>query len=136
MPAFLTLYIRAWVPESPYWLMRMGRFEEARQSVAWALQMDPKDITLPAVAPAVEHTRWLELFKYPRSIFAGALTGLSQTGGVGLGLWRVTLLVMVLQITAPVALGPRRLAQHLGDCRAFLLLVDIGRVGTPNGRCV
>ena len=99
LPAFLTLYIRAWVPESPYWLMRMGRFEEARRSLAWALQMDPKAIELPAVAPAVEHTRWTELFKYPRSIFAGALTGLSQTGGVGLALWQVTLLVMVLQIT-------------------------------------
>jgi len=98
-PAFLALYIRAWVPESPYWLMRMGRFEEARRSLAWALQIDPKAIELPAVAPAVEHTRWTELFKYPRSIFAGALTGLSQTGGVGLGLWQVTLLVMVLQIT-------------------------------------
>src|SRR6516164_4853325 len=99
LPAFLTLYIRAWVPESPYWLMRMGRFEEARRSLAWALQMNPKDITLPAVAPSIEHTRWLELFKYPRSIFAGALTGLSQTGGVGLGLWQVTLLVMVLKIS-------------------------------------
>ena len=99
LPAFLTLYIRAWVPESPYWLVRMGRFEEARRSLAWALQMNPKDITLPAVAPSIEHTRWLELFKYPRSIFAGALTGLSQTGGVGLGLWQVTLLVMVLKIT-------------------------------------
>ena len=43
LPAFLTLYIRAWVPESPYWLMRMGRFEEARRSLAWALQMDPRD---------------------------------------------------------------------------------------------
>jgi putative MFS transporter len=79
--------------------MRMGRFEEARRSLAWALQIDPKAIELPAVAPAVEHTRWTELFKYPRSIFAGALTGLSQTGGVGLALWQVTLLVMVLQIT-------------------------------------
>jgi putative MFS transporter len=105
LPAFLTLYIRACVPESPYWLIRMGRFEDARRSLAWTLQIDPKDISLPAVVPAVEHTRWLELFKYPRSIFAGALTGLSQTGGVGLGLWRVTLLVMVLQITAPVASG-------------------------------
>jgi len=83
--------------------MRMGRFEDARRSLAWALQMDPKDITLPAVAPTVEHTRWLELFKYPRSIFAGALTGLSQTGGVGVGLWTVTLLVMVLNITPPQA---------------------------------
>ena len=99
LPALLTLYIRAWVPESPYWLMRMGRFEEARRSLAWALQMDPKDIALPALPPAVERTRWLELFKYPRSIFAGALTGLSQTGGVGLGLWTVTLLVMVLKVT-------------------------------------
>ena len=61
--------------------------------------MDPRAIELPAVAPAVEHTHWTELFKYPRSIFAGALTGLSQTGGVGLGLWQVTSLVMVLQIT-------------------------------------
>jgi putative MFS transporter len=39
------------------------------------------------------------MFKYPRSIAAGALVGLSQTGAVGLGLWMVTLLVMVLQVT-------------------------------------
>jgi MFS transporter, putative metabolite:H+ symporter len=103
LPAFLTLYIRAWVPESPHWLMRMGRYEEARRSLAWALEIDPQDIALPALPPAVEHTHWLELFKYPRSIFAGALTGLSQTGGVGLGLWQVTLLVMVLKITPPEA---------------------------------
>jgi MFS transporter, putative metabolite:H+ symporter len=103
LPALLTLYIRAWVPESPYWLMRMGRSEEARRSLAWALQIDTKDVALPAVAPAVEPTRWLELFRYPRSIFAGALTGLSQTGGVGLGLWQVTLLVVVLKISAPEA---------------------------------
>jgi putative MFS transporter len=79
--------------------MRMGRFEDARRSLAWALQKDPEEIALPTVAPVVEHTRWFELFKYPRSIFAGALTGLSQTGGVGLALWTVTLLVMVLKIT-------------------------------------
>jgi putative MFS transporter len=99
LPAFLTLYILAWVLESPYWLMRMGRFEEARRSLAWALQLDPKAIQLPTAAPTVEHTRWFDLFKYPRSIFAGALTDLSQTGGVGLALWQVTLLVMVLQIS-------------------------------------
>jgi MFS transporter, putative metabolite:H+ symporter len=103
LPALLTLYIRAWVPESPHWLLRMGRPAEARRSLAWALQIDPSEIELPAAAPAVERTRWLELFKYPRSIFAGALTGLSQTGGVGLGLWTVTLLVMVLKITPTTA---------------------------------
>jgi MFS transporter, putative metabolite:H+ symporter len=105
LPALLTLYIRAWVPESPYWLMRMGRFEEARRSLGWALQVDPAQIALPAVPPTPEPTRWLELFRYPRSIVAGALTGLSQTGGVGLGLWTVTLLVMVLKITPRQASG-------------------------------
>src|SRR5262249_40973256 len=37
LPGFLTLYIRAWVPESPHWLMRLGRFAEAPRSLAWAL---------------------------------------------------------------------------------------------------
>ncbi len=103
LPAALTLYIRAWVPESPHWLMRMGRFEEARRSLAWALMVDPESVPLPAVSPPVERTRWIELFKYPRSIIAGCLTGLTQTGGVALALWQVTLLVMVLKITPPEA---------------------------------
>jgi MFS transporter, putative metabolite:H+ symporter len=102
LPALLTLYIRAWVPESPHWLMRRGRPAEARQSLAWALQVDPREIELPAALP-VETTRWTELFKYPRSIVAGCLTGLTQTGGVALALWQVTLFVMVLKITPPEA---------------------------------
>jgi MFS transporter, putative metabolite:H+ symporter len=103
LPALLTLYIRAWVPESPYWLLRRGRPAEARQSLAWALQMDPSQIQLPASLPEPEKTRWLELFKYPRSIIVGCLTGLTQTGGVALALWQVTLFVMVLKITPPEA---------------------------------
>jgi MFS transporter, putative metabolite:H+ symporter len=99
LPAALTLYIRAWVPESPYWLMRMGRIEEARRSVAWALQVDPESIPLPAAALPPEPTRWVELFKYPRSLVVGCLTGLNQTGGVALALWMVTLFVMVLGVT-------------------------------------
>ena len=103
LPAALTLCIRAWVPESPHWLMRMGRMEEARRSVAWALQIDAATIPLPTTAPTVEHTRWLEIFKYPRSIVVGCMTGLTQTGGVALALWMVTLFVMVLHITPPQA---------------------------------
>jgi MFS transporter, putative metabolite:H+ symporter len=89
--------IRFWVPESPRWLMRMGRKEEARRSLAWALQVDPREIELSAVEG--EKTRWRELFKYPRNVVAVCLTGLSQTGGVGLLLWITTLFVLVLKIT-------------------------------------
>jgi putative MFS transporter len=98
-PALLVLMIRYWVPESPRWLMRMGRHEEARRSLAWALQCDPREIDLPTTPPEVEKTSWRELFKYPRSMIAACLVALSQTGGVGILMWITTLFVMVLQIT-------------------------------------
>src|SRR5437764_7067253 len=102
-PLVLVLMIRYWVPESPRWLMRMGRMEEARKSLAWALMIDPKEIALPARGPAAETTRWLELFKYPRLLAAGCLTGLTQTGGASLGLWGATLLVIVLNVAPAYA---------------------------------
>src|SRR3981189_2814494 len=99
-PLVLVFMIRYWVPESPRWLMRMGRMEEARKSLAWALMIDPKAITLPAAVPGSEKPRWLDLFKYPRLVAAGCLTGMTQTGGASLGLWGATLLVVVLN-TSP-----------------------------------
>jgi putative MFS transporter len=98
LPAGLTLLIRAWVPESPHWLIGKGRHAEARKSLAWALQVDPATIQLPAVATVAEKVSWRELFKYPLSMFAACLTGISQTGSVGLTLWLTTLLVLVLKI--------------------------------------
>src|SRR5713101_7017648 len=103
VPIVLVLMVRYWVPESPRWLIRMGRHEEARKSLAWALMVDPQEIALPAILPEAEKARWSELFKYPRSVAAGCLTGLTQTGGVGLGLWGTSLLVLVLQVSAPTA---------------------------------
>jgi MFS transporter, putative metabolite:H+ symporter len=97
LPTVLVLLIRVWVPESPRWLLRMGRKDEAQKSLAWALQVDPQKIELPTVE--CEKTRWRELFKHPRSVAAVCLTGLSQTGGVGLLLWITTLFVLVLKIT-------------------------------------
>ena len=99
LPALLCLYIRIFVPESPHWLLRKGRVEEARKSLAWAMEVDPATIPLPASLPAVERTRWIELFRYPRNIVAGCLTGLTQTGGVALALWLIALFVMVLNVT-------------------------------------
>ena len=48
--------------------------------------------------PKCSRVSWVELFKYPRSIAASCLTGLSQTGSVGLALWQVTLLVLLLNV--------------------------------------
>jgi putative MFS transporter len=98
LPAALTLLIRAWVPESPHWLIGKGRLDEARRSLAWALQTDPAKIELPTVAPKNEHVPWTEIYKYPRSLAVACLTGLSQTGGVGITLWVTTLFVLVLKI--------------------------------------
>ncbi|HUB14247.1 MAG TPA: MFS transporter [Acetobacteraceae bacterium] len=99
LPAALTLLIRAWVPESPHWLIGKGRLAEARKSLAWALQVDPATIQLPSAPVATESVAWRELFNYPRSLIVSCLTGISQTGTVGLSLWITTLLVLVLKIS-------------------------------------
>ncbi|MGE5271236.1 MAG: MFS transporter [Thiohalocapsa sp.] len=105
IPAALSLMVRAWVPESPHWLIRRGRHEEARKSIAWALMVDPATIKLPETVPETQHTPWRELFKYPRSLIVGCLVGLTQTGGVALALWLVVLLKLVLNISAAEASG-------------------------------
>jgi MFS transporter, putative metabolite:H+ symporter len=100
LPAMLTLLIRAWVPESPLWLMRMGRLVEARQSLAWALKIDPQQIKLPVAGIETQPVAWRELFDYPRSLMVSSLGNLAaQTGIYGLSLWVPTLFVEVLRIS-------------------------------------
>jgi putative MFS transporter len=100
-PALLTLVIRAWVPESPRWLIQMGRVEEARKSLAWALEIDPA--VLPLTAPGAQEqprSRLSDIFRYPRSLAVSWITNLgAQTGYYGFALWAPTLLVQLLAIT-------------------------------------
>src|SRR5437588_539710 len=138
VPGWLFM-MRYWVPESPRWLMRMGRMEEARKSLAWALMIDPKAITLPAAVPATEKTRWLDLFKYPRLVAAGCLTGMTQTGGASLGLWGATLLVVVLNTTPAHAAGLMvwvGLSGIVGRFFVTALIEPLGRRGAGTLVCV
>src|SRR5207302_190107 len=138
-PLVLVFMIRYWVPESPRWLLRMGRVEEARKSLAWALMIDPKEIELPATVPTPEQTRWLELFKYPRLVAAGCLTGMTQTGGASFGLWGATLLVVVLNTSpahAAFLMIFFNLAGILGRFSITALIEPLGRRGSGTLHCV
>jgi MFS family permease len=131
LPAFLCLYVRAYVPESPHWLIRRGRFEEARKSLAWALSGRPVDDRAAddrtdgrahAVARTVpipaQHHRRLSRRPHPNG----------RRGAV---------LVDGDAVRDGAEDHPARgfqagdLVQPVGDRRPVLLFVDFGRVGTP-----
>jgi MFS transporter, putative metabolite:H+ symporter len=103
LPALVVLLVRLWVPESPHWLARQGRFEEARKSLAWALQVGPESLPLPAAASsnvAPVKTNWFDLFKYPRSLLVSWLGNAgAQTGVYGVALWAPALFVLLLKVT-------------------------------------
>jgi putative MFS transporter len=79
----------------------MGRLDEACQSLAWALQIDPQRRPLSTESTEVQATAWRQLFKYPHSLLVSWLGNLgAQTGLYGLGAWLPTLFVQVLGISA------------------------------------
>ncbi len=102
LPALVVLLVRIWVPESPRWLCRQGRYEEARKSLAWALQVDPSSLPMPTAADAgpIVKTNWLDLFKYPRSLLVSWLGNAgAQTGVYGVTLWAPSLFVLLLKVS-------------------------------------
>jgi len=102
VPGLLTLLIRAWVPESPRWLIQMGRMDDARKSLAWALEMDAAKLPMGGAPEGQKQpmSRLSDIFKYPRSLAVSWITNLgAQTGYYGLTLWVPTLLVQLLGVT-------------------------------------
>src|SRR4029078_2930684 len=104
LPSLLVLLVRIWVPESPRWLCRQGRYEEARKSLAWALQVEPSSLPMQTAADAgpINTTNWLDLFKYPRSLIVSWLGNAgAQTGVYGVTLWAASLFGLLLKVRAP-----------------------------------
>jgi putative MFS transporter len=102
LPALLVLLVRLWVPESPRWLCRQGRYADARKSLAWALQMEPSALPMPTAADAgpVIKSNWFDLFKYPRSMVVSWLGNAgAQTGVYGITLWAPSLFVLLLKVS-------------------------------------
>ena len=87
LPVLVIALIRAWVPESPRWLIRNGLLENARRSLAWSLCIDPNQIDLPAALPKMPRTPWYELFSHRRSVAVTCLTSLGLVGGAGVAAW-------------------------------------------------
>ena len=116
IPAFLTLLIRAWVPESPRWLLLKGREQEAEKALSWALGSE-KTFAVPVTAAKnlakgekptwkgeEDHISLLELFRYTRSMLISWGTSFGmQTASYGVILWAPTLLAMILGIKAAEA---------------------------------
>ena len=104
IPAAFTLLIRAWVPESPHWLLSQGRAEEARKSLAWALKIKPTDLRLPDKAPKQDVAPWSDLLRYPKSLAVSFMASIgAQTASYGIGLWAPTLFVLQLGVTPAYA---------------------------------
>src|SRR5437868_740885 len=94
--------VSSWGLGSPRWLCRQGRYEDARKSLAWALQLEPSALPMPTAADAgpILVSRWLDLFKYPRSLIVSWLGNAgAQTGVYGITLWAPSLFVLLLKVS-------------------------------------
>jgi hypothetical protein len=102
----------------------MGRPEEARRSLAWALQVSPASLPLPKLdEAATRQTAWSDLFRYARSRLVSWLSnlGMQTTGlwGDSVILWAPTLFVMLLGVSPALSV---HICEFGGVRRALCLL--------------
>ena len=101
-PALVAVLFFMWVRESPRWLLKQGRYEDAVKSLNWALgeNIDYRNVVLVPEDKAVQLKPSVsQLFKYPRSVFVTwTVSFLQSIMDYGFVLWAPTLLALVLKV--------------------------------------
>ena len=101
LPAVLSLVFLYWMHESPCWLLAQGRVDQARRSLAWAVECDPAGVGDLHYHPPGAPPAFAELLHHPRALAASWLSQLGfQLGASGVLLWAPTLLALQLGMTA------------------------------------
>lgn len=104
IPVLLALMIRVWVPESPRWLIRNKKFDEAASAVDWVTEQhhDFRDTKRQSEEwvddlPPQPHVKFSELFQYPRSVITTWGANICQQTGYSLfTMWGPALLALVI----------------------------------------
>ncbi|MGE5379669.1 MAG: MFS transporter [Methylocystaceae bacterium] len=103
IPAALTLLIRAWVPESPRWLIRNGKYDQASAAVEWVTgNHDSFDHAKHEKSewindlPEAPKAKFTEIFKYPRSVWTTWLANIfQQMAYICFSMWGAMLIALV-----------------------------------------
>ncbi|WP_130865902.1 MFS transporter [Acidipropionibacterium timonense] len=145
IPILLVFWIRM-VPESPRFLQTHGRLDDARKSLAWALEVSPSEVgELPVIEKAERASYSVVFSRYGKSLaivtlgsfcfILGSFTVQSwgQTllkDGFGLAAGTVGTLFMFVSLADLLGrLGSAWLADHLGRRWTMFLFGLVGAVG-------